>query len=78
MSIQSYGDPFKFPEKCFAFMLELVDEFTEIVSSAFGPFIGHHQGLFASVKIKKKFLGLQKLRKRIVGLNWDADNVERI
>ena len=37
-------------------MLELVDEFTEIVPSAYGPFIGHHQGLFANVKIVfKKF-----------------------
>ena len=28
----------------------MVDEFTEIVQSAFGPFIGHHQRFFASVK----------------------------
>ena len=46
-----YLDPFKFPDKRFGFRLQLVDEFTEIVSSAFGPFIGHHQELFASVKI---------------------------
>ena len=35
----------------FQVRLELVDEFTKIVLSAFEPFIGHHQGLFASVKI---------------------------
>ena len=27
-----------------------MDEFTKIVPSAFGPFTGHLQGLFASVK----------------------------
>ena len=27
-----------------------MDEFTKIVPSAFGLFIGHHQGLFACVK----------------------------
>ena len=37
-----------FPERCLGFRLELVDEFTKIVPSAFGHFIGHHQGLFAS------------------------------
>ena len=26
-----YQDPFKFPDKCLGFRLELVDEFTEIV-----------------------------------------------
>ena len=40
-----------FPDKCFGFRLELVDELTEIVPSAFGPFIGHHQRMFASIKI---------------------------
>ena len=40
-----------FPDMCFGFRLEFVDEFTEIVPSTFGPFIGHHQGLFASTKI---------------------------
>ena len=40
---------FKFPDKCFGFRLELVDEFTEFVSSAFRPFIGHHQRMFARV-----------------------------
>ena len=39
------------PDKCFDFRLGLADEFTEIVPSAFGPFIGHHQELFVSVKI---------------------------
>ena len=29
-------DLFKFPDKCLGFRLELVDEFTEIVPSAFG------------------------------------------
>ena len=27
--------PFKFPDKCFGFSLELVDEFTKIVPSAY-------------------------------------------
>ena len=27
------------------------DEFTKIVSSAFRPFIGHHQGLLAYIKV---------------------------
>ena len=31
-------DPFKFPDKCHGFGLELVDELTEIVPSAFGKF----------------------------------------
>ena len=39
-----------FPDKCFGFRLEFVDEFTEIVPCALGPFIGHHQELFAWVK----------------------------
>ena len=42
---------YKDPDKCFGFKLELVDEFIEINPSAFEPFVGHHQGLFASVKI---------------------------
>ena len=32
-----------FPDKCFGFRLELVDEFTEIVPRAFGHFISHFQ-----------------------------------
>ena len=36
-------------DKCLGFRLELVDEFTKIVLSAFRPFIGHHQE-FACVK----------------------------
>ena len=43
-------DPFKFPDESLGFRLELVDEFTKIVSSAFGSFIGHHQGLLACMK----------------------------
>ena len=39
-----------FPDKCLSFRLELVDDFPEIVPSAFGPFIGHYQGLFACVR----------------------------
>ena len=35
----------------FGFRLELADEFTEIVTVAFGSFIGFHQRLFARVKI---------------------------
>ena len=27
-----------------------MDEFAKIVPSAFGPFIGHHQGLLACIK----------------------------
>ena len=41
----------KFPDKCLGFRLELVDEFTKIVLSAFRPFIGHHQGLFACIPV---------------------------
>ena len=52
MSILFYKVPFKFPEKCFIFRLELVDEFTEIVPSTFEPFIGHHKVLFAIFIIK--------------------------
>ena len=34
-----------------------MDEFTKIVSSAFEPFIGYHQGLLACIKsIFKEFL----------------------
>ena len=40
-----------FPNKYFGFRLKLVDEFTEIILSVFGPFKGHHQGLFAYVKM---------------------------
>ena len=36
---------------CLGFRLELVDEFTKIVPTAFGPFIGPHQGLLACIKI---------------------------
>ena len=32
-------------------LFELEDEFTEIVPSASGLFISHHQGLFVSLKI---------------------------
>ena len=45
-----YKDPYKFPDKCLGFRLELVDEFTKIVPSTFGYVICHHQGLLASVK----------------------------
>ena len=38
------------------FRLELVDEFTKIVLSAFGPFIGHHQELLACIKSVLKCL----------------------
>ena len=31
-------------------MLELVEDFTKIVLSAFRPYIGYHQGLFACVE----------------------------
>ena len=34
-----YYDPFKFPDECFDFRLELLDEFTEIFLSSFRPFI---------------------------------------
>ena len=36
--------------KYLGFRLELVDEFTKIVLSAFGLFIGYHQGLLACVR----------------------------
>ena len=42
--------PFEFSDKCLCFSLELVDEFTKIFQSSFGPFIGFHQGLVACVK----------------------------
>ena len=48
--IYIYKGPFKFTDKCLGFRLELVDQFTKIVPSAFGPFIGHHQELLACVK----------------------------
>ena len=35
VSLNSKSYPFKFPDKCFGFRLELVDEFTKIVPSAF-------------------------------------------
>ena len=57
-SIEFYKNPFKFPDKCFGFRLELVDEFTEIVPSSFRPFIGHHQGLFH--KCKERFFNFFK------------------
>ena len=47
-----------FPDKCFGFKFELVDEFTEIVPNTFGYFKGHRQELFESFKIallKKRF-----------------------
>ncbi len=49
-SIHKLKLPFKSSDKCFSFRLELVDEFPKIVQSAFGPFIGHHQGLLACVR----------------------------
>ena len=69
-----------FPGKCFGFRLELVDEFTEIVPSAF---IDRQQGLVACVKIIFQesftvFITLKKWCKRQVGLNWNADGIERI
>ena len=39
----------KFPDNCLHFRLELVNEFTKIVPSAFGLFIGHHH-FFSGVK----------------------------
>ena len=39
-----------FPDKRLGFRLELVNEFSKIVQRAFGPFIGHHQGMLAYVK----------------------------
>ena len=35
---------------CLSFRSELVNEFPKIVSNAFGPFIGHHLELLASVR----------------------------
>ena len=65
-----------FPYKYLGFRLGLVDEFTKIVTSASGPFIGNHQGLFVCVKSvfflnSLFFLGgvynITKLRKRKIG-----------
>ena len=39
-----------FLDRCLGFSLELVDEFTKIIRSAFRPYIDHHRGLFACVK----------------------------
>ena len=49
-----------------------MDEFTKIVPSAFGPFIGHYQGLLACIKsvflrVLTFFYNITKLRKRRVG-----------
>ena len=64
----------KIPDKCFGFTLELIDEFAKIALSAFGTFIGHHQGLFAccvkSVFLKidfRFFYNITKLSKRKFG-----------
>ena len=64
---------------CIGFRLELADNFTEITSSAFEPFIGHHQGLFASVNVVllKKILVFLLHCKNYVN-NGDADDNERI
>ena len=62
-----------FPDNSFGFRLELADEYTEIVPSVFGRFIGYHQGIFACFKVS---LTLQKLRKHKLGLNQDADHIE--
>ena len=40
-------DTFKYPNNSFGCRLKLVDEFTEIVSSAFGTFIDQLQEMFA-------------------------------
>ena len=76
--------PLKVPDKRCDFRLELLNEFNKIVPSPFRHFIGHHQRLFVSVKIIcffflsfQVFITMQKLRKRIVGLNGDADDIER-
>ena len=45
-----------FPDKCLGFRLELVDEFTKILPSDSGHFIGHSQRLLACIKnIFKRF-----------------------
>ena len=57
------------------FRVEVVDEFTKIILSAFGPFVGHHQGLLAWEKSGFKslyqvflwFYIIKKLRERKVG-----------
>ena len=82
LSIWFYQDPFKFSDKCLGFSLELVDEFTKIVQSAFGPFIGHHQGLFAYVKS----VFLRSLLKSLLGffitlqnyINTELDKTEML
>ena len=38
-----------------------MDEFTKIVSSAFGPFIGHHRGLLACIKSDLKEFFIKNL-----------------
>ena len=48
MGLISY---FTYLDKCQGFRLELVDEFTNMFPSALEPFMDHHQGLFACVKI---------------------------
>ena len=58
----------------------MVDEFTKSAPSVFWPIRSHHQGLFSSVKIlfsKDFFITLQKIRKNILGLNWEPNKIEK-
>ena len=57
-----------FPDRYFGFRVELVDEFTEIIPGAFGPLIGHHQGLFLSVNLFFKNVIFAKFCKNYVNL----------
>ena len=54
----------------------MVDVFPQIVLSAFGSFIGHHQGLFACVKIFQPMKGLKTLG-TISGISCTNSNVKK-
>ena len=62
----------------------MVDEYTKFFPSDFGTFIGHQlaiiRGCLREERFKKKsfydFYNIAKLRKRIVGFNWAADEIE--
>ena len=60
-----YLAPFKFPDKCLGFGLELVDKFTEIVRCAFGPYIGHHQPLLMAYERKLERIQVELYKQNV-------------
>ena len=68
-----------FPDKRLGFRLELVDEFTKIAPSAFGSFIGHHQGLLACIKcFRVFFLRVWKVLRFFYNVNAELDKTEML